>query len=450
MIVKAGVARAFITPPIGMPMDGFAGRGCASGVHDQLTATALVLGSAPRRGDGPLRRLAIVCCDLLSVGGDECREVREAVARKSGVPASSVLVASSHNHYGPLTDRAEDGPSGPVGPIVKSYVSNLVQTLAGLVAAAASEVVEACISFGQSSAVIGVNRRQRLQDGSIILGQNAAGPYDPRVKVLRIDTASGDPLAVVVNCACHAVSLGPDCTEFTADFPGVARQLVEEHTGATTLFIQGAAGDVNPLLMGWDWTNPAQLGLVLGAEAYRAYCQAQPVGGLGGVTVATRTIGLPRRTPASVAAATLELQESERALSEAIALADSGATYWARVRQSQARDEMAVLEGRLPTTLAVEISAVGLGSDVGMVSAPGEVFTDIAAAIESGSPFRANLYAGYTNGSIDYVPTRAAYAEGGYEVVQGSRVAPEAAEVLQAESLALLRDVYEDVLTVQR
>ena len=41
--LKAGVARVTVTPPIGIPMFGFAGRGPAAGIHDDLTATALVL-----------------------------------------------------------------------------------------------------------------------------------------------------------------------------------------------------------------------------------------------------------------------------------------------------------------------------------------------------------------------------------------------------------------------
>ena len=42
------------------------------------------------------------------------------------------------------------------------------------------------------------------------------------------------------------------------------------------LFLQGATGNINPLLMGWDWTHLARLGLPLGAEAVRIYWNAEP------------------------------------------------------------------------------------------------------------------------------------------------------------------------------
>ena len=54
----AGVARATITPPVGIPLVGFAGRGPSVAVHDDLTATALALES----GD---TRALILTADLL-------------------------------------------------------------------------------------------------------------------------------------------------------------------------------------------------------------------------------------------------------------------------------------------------------------------------------------------------------------------------------------------------
>jgi hypothetical protein len=55
----------------------------------------------------------------------------------------------------------------------------------------------------------------------------------------------------------------------------------------------------------------------------------------------------------------------------------------------------------------------------------------MAQCIVSRSPFRHTLYAGYTDGTIGYVPTRAAYAEGGYEATHACRVAPEAGEQIE-------------------
>src|SRR5215212_8352178 len=133
--LSAGVARVTITPPIGIPMIGFAGRGPAGGIHDDLTASALVLEGPAAQPGGDAQcagssRLAIIACDLLSLRHGEVRAVREAIGRLTDVPPDHVVIACSHTHYGPLTEPAQDEPA----PQVESYLTNLVHLLAGAVA----------------------------------------------------------------------------------------------------------------------------------------------------------------------------------------------------------------------------------------------------------------------------------------------------------------------------
>jgi len=445
--LRAGVARVVITPAVGIPMIGFAGRGPAGGIHDDLTATALVLEGPPaqRAGAAPadgVNRLAIIACDLLFLRTDEVRAVRQAVGELTDVPPDHVVIACSHTHYGPLTEpgRAEQGPQ------VEPYLANLVYLLAGAVAAARATTVPCRLGFAQGGARIGINRRERTADGRIILGHNPSGPIDPRVAILRVDRADGRPLAAVLNYACHPVSLGSQCTDISSDFPGVARRLVEAQTGATCLFLQGAAGNINPLLMGWDWTHPDRLGLPLGAEAVRVYWTAAPNAELtgGGLDVARAQLDLPPLLPASIdagqeAIATLEV-ERER-LREG---GDAGALWWTERRLERTRQGLAALRGGAPVpAVPAELAALRLGDGIGLVTAPGEIFTEIGQAIVARSPFRHTLYAGYTDGTIGYVPTRAAYAEGGYEVTHACRVAPAAGAQIEDESVRLLRRVHD-------
>jgi neutral ceramidase len=444
--LRAGVARVIVTPPIGIPMIGFAGRGPAAGIHDDLTATALVLeGPAAsvkrdaQETDGC--RLAIIACDLLWLRADEVQAVREATARLTDLRPDHVVIACSHTHYGPLTepDREEQAPQ------VEPYLANLVHLLAGAVAMARASAVPCRFGYGEGEVRIGINRRERTADGRIILGQNPPGPVDPRVAVLRIDEVDGRPLAAVLNYACHPVSQGSQCTDISADFPGTARRLVEEQTGAMCLFLQGAAGNINPLLMGWDWTHLARLGLPLGAEAVRVFWSAAPNAETttGGIGVASSQLDLPPLLPSSIAAgqeavATLEV-ERER-LSPAH---DKSALWWTERRLERARQGLRALQGDTPVPpVAAELMALRLGDSVGLITAPGEIFTEIGQAVVAHSPFQLTLFAGYANGTIGYVPTRAAYAEGGYEVTHACQVAPDAGEQIEEASIRLLRDVH--------
>ena len=444
--LSAGVARVTITPPIGIPMIGFAGRGPASGIHDDLTATALVLEgpAAQLSGDGlgaGVSRLAVIACDLLFLRSEEIGAVREAVGRLTDVPPDHVVIACSHTHYGPLTEPGRDEQS----PLVEAYLANLVHLLAGAVAMACARVVPCRSSYGEGKVSIGINRRERTADGQIILGQNPSGPVDPRVFVLRVDGLDGRPLAAVLNYACHPVSLGSQCTDISADFPGAARRLVEEQTGAMCLFLQGATGNINPLLMGWDWTHLARLGLPLGAEAVRIYWSmthgTEPAS--GGVGVASSQLQLPPLLPSSIeegreTIATLEMERERLS-----AGGNEGALWWAELRLDRARKGLAALQGGAPVPpVEAEVVALRLSDGIGMITAPGEIFTEIGQSVIARSPFEHTLYATYTNGTIQYVPTRAAYAEGGYEVTHACQVAPDAGEQIEDESIRLLQSIH--------
>jgi hypothetical protein len=445
--LRAGVARVTVTPPIGIPMMGFAGRGPAAGIHDDLTATALVLEgpSALLEDDAQgagISRLAIIACDLLFLRPEEVRAVRAATARLTDVRPDRVMIACSHTHYGPLTEPNRDEQA----PQIEAYLANLVHMLAGAVARARATTVPCRLGYGQGEVRIGINRRERLPDGRIILGQNPSGPVDPRVAVLRIDGVDGRPLAAVLNYACHPVSLGSQCTDFSADFPGTARRLVEEQTGAMCLFLQGATGNINPLLMGWDWTHLARLGLPLGAEAVRIFWSTEPGDEAtdDGLGVASSQLALPPLLPASIEAGreTVATLETER--ERLSAGSDAGALWWTESRLERARKGLEALEGGTPVPpVAAELAAIRLSNSIGVVTAPGEIFSEIGQSIVARSPFRHTLYATYANGTIGYVPTRAAYADGGYEVTHACQVAPDAGEQLEKESIRLLRTVHD-------
>ena len=433
--LRAGVARTTITPPLGSPLVGFADRDDSTGCHDELTATALVLES------GQLR-LAIVACDLLYIRG--AAEMKHAISVATGIPAERVLLTASHTHYGPALDGEQESAAAlvPAGkrPLVTAYRQNLIFSLAGVVAAACQRLTDASIGWAEGSAVIGINRRERMPDGSIVLGNNPDGPCDRRVLVTRIDRSDGRPLAVLLNTACHGVSLGSECTEISADFPGVSRELIERETGATCLFLQGAAGNINPTLMGWDWTYARRLGLTLGAEGARLFWTAKPERG-NGLRFAGQTEMLPALMPGTLAEAKAQVAELRAELEGSDEGQSLGRTWaqWRLTRAMRAADALAA-SGALPPVPA-EMAAVRLGEGLAMITSPGEVFTELGQAIVAQSPFPGTIFSGYTNEAIGYIPTPAAYSEGGYEVTHSCFVGSESAALLERRSMRLLDSV---------
>jgi hypothetical protein len=94
--LSAGVARAVITPPLGIRMCGYTVQELpAQGVERELTATALVLAV----GDA---RVVLVACDLVFIQAPQAGRMRARIGRALGIPADNVLLNCSHTHLGPV------------------------------------------------------------------------------------------------------------------------------------------------------------------------------------------------------------------------------------------------------------------------------------------------------------------------------------------------------------
>jgi hypothetical protein len=427
MTLQIGVARADITPPVGIPMVGFAGRDEASHVHDPLTATALVLDD----GQGPA---ALVCVDLLSSSLKTAADLRQTISTVSGIPAERIGLAYAHNHYGPDVDRSKSD-------LVEAYRENLRHVLGGAVLQARGALQPARLGVGWGQSDIGVNRREKQPDGSIVLGQNPDGPVDHQVGVARFDDADGRPLATLVNYACHPVSQARQMQALSADIPGSMREVVEHLTGAPALYVQGACGDVDPVRMEPSHEPARSLGTRLGCEVVRVWetIQTQEASGL---EVARRTVPLPGYRYDSEEKASQLVDELEQAVERLSSQGGSAsALVWAQRRLKRARQVLDSWRqgGELPPVEA-ELQAWRIG-DLALATASGEIFNQIGRRIKEGSPFAETFFVGYLNGSIGYVPVREAYPEGGYEVTHACQVDPEAGDLVENGCLELLRSL---------
>jgi neutral ceramidase len=88
----------------------------------------------------------------------------------------------------------------------------------------------------------------------------------------------------------------------------------------------------------------------------------------------------------------------------------------------------------------LEVQAVRFG-EVAIVALPVELFTAIGEEIKRASPFRDTFIATLANGWHGYVPTREAFARGGYEprFAYPSRLVEEAGDLLSGAAMGLLR-----------
>ena len=294
--LRAGVARVEITPSALMQMYGYANRKCgpANGMHDALMAKALVLESGGSR-------MAIVTMDL---GSMVSNSLREKVASKLNIPV--LLLSASHTHSAPSF--LPFGSSPTKDPAAPAYLAELEEKIFSAVEQASRAMAPATLSVARGSLQLGYNRLLPRDEGrSRALFDNLErvpyGPVDPEIVLLRVNAADGSPRALLVHYAAHAVVLGPTNCKYSADYPGVMQTKVEQALpGTQVMFVQGGAGDINPIFMArsgneeQDFTVVRKMGELLAEEVVRANRTSAPVAsGPEGITSKSEIITVKDR-----------------------------------------------------------------------------------------------------------------------------------------------------------
>jgi hypothetical protein len=423
--LSVGLERVPITPPIGIRLIGYFGREKGSQyLLDDLYATALVLANESTK-------LAIVTCDLLFVHAQDVARIRREIAARTDIPASQVMVCCSHTHSGPITFITEQQSERD-----RAYVETYIQHIVGAVCAANREPQPARIGYARRQAHIGINRRELTGEGQIILGENPTGPVDPEVLVARIDTLDGYPLAVLVNHACHGVVLGGGSYGISADWPGAMRRFVEESTGSTCLFVQGACADINPLKSpSRDYAQVVRLGQAAAGAAIQAWAMADGWQHED-VTLAAEqeTILLPLMNGALS-------HEPQEVVQKKF---DQSWETFVKTLDLRFPWQGQVKEGADGLGTPAEIQAFRIG-DLGLVAVPVEPFVQIGLSVKRRAALPQTVFAGYSNGCVGYLPVPAAYETGGYEVNTAylyyhlpAPLAPECAEMVEDTAVSLL------------
>lgn len=462
MALQAGIARTLINPPLDIPSGMWMAqrhvRG--EGLDMDLSTTALVL------ADDDVRAV-ILDFDLCFLSDAQAAAVRSAVGAATGIPATHVFPFCSHTHAGPVTIESYRGEGEDC---VHAYVESLPFWAAGAARRAAASLQPVRVRAGVGASDIGINRDLQLSDGRIIVGCNPDGFADRSVPILRMDRLDGTPLVCVVNYACHPTILGPKNRLISPDYPGSVRKTVEQNTGATCVFLQGAAGDMGPIeTFVEDAAVARNLGTRLGLEASRVFLgirtlpvrtELRNVIASGGaladyehvpleaaeqrLSVHVTHVDLPARHPfADVYEKAPEMLAAAEAELENLQQSGADATQVAAALQRVVR--LGLRANRMnrycdKETLPVETIGIRMG-DTAIVAMGGEPFCRIGVDVKAASPFpHQTLFAGYLGGDMMYVPTPDAYDQPSASMqLDNSPYTRDAAAVATAHLTALLQ-----------
>ena len=394
----AGAAGADITPSVGVDLTGFGGRsGPSTSVHDDLAARVLYL------SDGE-QGAFIVSLDIIGLGRDESLALRSRVAEVGGVDAEAVVVACSHTHSGPATHCIRF-----LGVPDEAYLTQLADAVVDCARQAVAAATPAQMGWGCAAQGVGINRRQQ-RGRSMQIGVNEDGPVDSGIHVLRVENLAGSPVAHLFCHAAHAVTLGGDSLAISADWPGYARRAIESVAGGQALFLQGCCGNINCHERNTFTAAENQGHAVAEAVLHAVSGALRPEVSLA---TASELLELPLLPPPSPEQCAQLLANAESARAELLPDANRGHRWMADAHVAWAEELSRLGDG--VRTMPYEVQALRVGDGV-LVVLPGEVFIEYALQIAAASPFAATTVAAYASDCPSYIPTAAAYAEGGYEV----------------------------------
>jgi neutral ceramidase len=428
----AGSSHADITPHRPVWMDGMIRAHPSEGVHDPISARALVFSNSLERRQA----CAVVSVEVCALARQDADLIRREIERRIQLPRERIMVCATHGHSGPAT-------LGFFNPREEEYTRTMCAAVVDAVERAALHMAPAVLESGLTEES-GISQYRRLlaDDGRVVMNwepfpperiRGPLGESDPDVVAFRFREAGGNggTIAAVLHHAGHPNTLSGDNYLISSEYPGLACRLIEQRWGGEALYLNGAQGSVdidNFRDRGWDGLE--RLGTALAAAAAKALENTAQVA-RAEVRAAHRSYAVKAR----------RIARRELSWADEVLRKTGGAVH--PVADGVGDDYKASLYRRMHeaavASIDIEQVAFILG-DAALVSFPGELYTEIGSTLKRRSPFAITCPVGLANGYVGYVPTRKAIREGGYAEETRGVDASAAGEVLR-QSVALLHSL---------
>jgi len=359
------------------------------GIHDHIFARAIVI-------DNGTTSAAVVAIDSPDV--IDTLPVRQRIEKESGIPAGNIFISTTHTHNAPHVGTQQNGRS--FGPGAAKYTEDAMNAFADAVRKAKANLQPGKMILAQGHADLNVNRDEFVGD-RWKTGRNPTRPSDKTVWVLRFDTAAGEPIAYYVNYGVHALTLGPDNTLLTGDFPGATSRFIESYYNdkVVAVWTSGPAGDQNLIASSWDLDDKLTHKVREPGEA--GFQLAESMGRILGEIA-------------------IEAADKSKDIS-------TTATIWSKSKDTvcpgQRMDRDAYAKGEVkfldadPQTVHMDLLMI---NNVALAGVAAEVVTNIYSHLKKDSPLSNTILVSLTNGRLTYMPDDAAYDAPIFEVRSSS------------------------------
>ncbi len=429
-----GSAEAMVPPRLGVRLQGHIARTeLADKEMDPLRVRCCWFSSAGAQA-------LLLSADILEFSPEWSGSFYGEVETRYGIPKKNIFLLAIHTHTAPAA--IDLGLLKSDGVFLESLGKSMHETIIS-----ARENMEPVVGLSGSSTLEGVGINRRFRDpetGKVSMRPNYGGENDKELVGLFLFDREGRLKELLVNLAIHPTTLSVALHEISADYPGRAAARIRGIFGQNVVVvpIQGACGDIRPMILNEEGTEFAEgsaadidrMGLKIAERVSAIFSELKAgekkwIDG-GRLTVTTREVELPLASPPAYG----ELEglakrlEAEIEVLKAATEKEGGfagshenplltaQTYlaWARDLLANAFDASRAFVGR--TTALARFSLCSLGDSLLFFSLPGEAFCRIGKTLKRHARPASMIVCGYSGGSVGYIPTRDAFAEGGYEV----------------------------------
>ncbi len=418
-MLKAGMTRADITPPLGLELAGYPHYPRNNtGAHDPLYAACLYL------CDGNTA-VAMVTLDLLFFSKKHVTAVRSAVAKRHGLLPQNVMISCSHTHSGPWASGRLDIESLEAKKEQPhEYVRSVIDTIVDLIGKAKAEAFDAQFTCGTAlcGAESGIGGNRRIP----------GGPHDPLVSVMAVKDTADTVRGILVNYTLHPTFIHEWSNVCTADYPCYLKlQLEEQYPHALVGFAQGASGNQSSRYyrQGESYDEAERVGRTLGKAAQTVLQRAEWTDTLP-IRVAQSTVPLELRDFGTEEDLMAQVEHDEAIYKDLYARygqSDNREEYYlwqnANLKLLGSEDQLGYVRMRkqgikvelLEDEAPAEIQVFRLG-DLLIVGLQGELFVEYALYIKAMAGFGMVVVNELSNGCLPgYLYTPESLVTGGYE-----------------------------------
>lgn len=428
-MMKIGFGRVDVTPPLGAILTGAWQPRTSDGIRDPIELNAVVFSQGEDTA-------VVITADFQAMQERFATELRNLIGKELGIPAQNVLMQSLHQHT------SISGGSGTM----PEFIPVLKRKYCDVVRLALNDMAEATVSAGERETAepVAFVRRFRMKDGSVMTNPGPLNPEidhplgeaDNTVRLLRFHREGKDDIAMV-GFQTHPDTLGGSW--FSADWPGFVRRTVEERMdGVRCILINGCEGDTNHIDVKipriqksrqderYEFTR--RMGQIIAEAAMAVWDQTEPVAA-GPISAAcqmhnirSNTVGIEHLEECKEI---YKLIWEGKKLPMPLTMAQKGA-----IRRI-ARMENITLFQKVP------VSMIAVGG-FALVGYGGEPFTEYATVLREAFPSMKILTVCQCNGSQGYLPSAAAFEEGGYEA-KTTNFTPVVPTILQGAAKEMIR-----------